>query len=633
MSIEIIQKAVVSLASVCDHAFSEDGKGFNGRDAEFGHSLAGQIEAGRSLSPNQLNAAFKMLQTYRKQLQNMGIELPESFNAITAIATEVKTEKPKSNGKISLQGKAIIVTFPYSPETVAKVKSIKGAKWNPDGKFWQFPFSAAADLMTSFSDFEVDPTIADEVKSAQSERLAELAIAQADYQKLVDASNVSAPLANGRSLYQHQKEAVLWSISQIQNTELRGAIMALDMGLGKTLCSLMVAKAYYQVFQIPVFVVCPASLKENWFREAEMVGVPIEVFSWAKMPKPLEINQYFLISDEAHYAQAGSKSARGKAFIELSTHENCKGSLALTGTPIKNGRPINLFPLLKATNHELAKNKRDFESYFCAAKVTRFCPWDVSGAAHLDELHARTKDVMFRRTKAQCLDLPEKTRMMRSAEVTGDALKTWKQSFLDAQIEYEQNQGMGKGEALVLLGKLRKAASVAKIETAIEMASDILEEGQQVVIFTEFLDTAKELHKRLGGELLIGETAVSDRQSLVDRFQSGQSKVFVSTSRAGGVGITLTAAQTVIMVDRPWTSGDAMQCEDRCHRIGQKNSVSVYWLQWHEIDQKIDTILEQKQERIELILEGKRKTLRGIGSPADIAQELCEDILTKGKKK
>ena len=630
MSTEIIQKAIASLANVCDHAFSEDGRGYNGRDAEFGHSLAEQIESGRSLSPNQLNAAFRMLQTYTKQLHKMGVDLPESFTA--TVATEVKAEKPKLNGKISLQGKAIIVTFPYSPETVAKVKSVKGAKWNPDGKFWQFPFSAAADLITSFSDFEVDPTIADEVKSAQSERLAELAIAQADYQKLIDAANVSAPLANGRNLYQHQKESVLWSISQIQNTELRGAIMALDMGLGKTLCSLMVAKAYYQVFEIPVFVVCPASLKENWFREAEMVGVPIEVFSWAKMPKPLEISQYFLISDEAHYAQAGSKSARGKAFIELSTHENCKGSLALTGTPIKNGRPINLFPLLKATNHELAKNKRDFESYFCAAKVTRFCPWDVSGAAHLDELHARTKNVMFRRTKAQCLDLPEKTRMMRSAEVTGDALKTWKQSFLDAQIEYEENQGMGKGEALVLLGKLRKAASIAKIETAIEMAGDILEEGQQVVIFTEFLETAKELHKRLGGELLIGETAVSDRQSLVDRFQSGQSKVFVSTSRAGGVGITLTAAQTVIMVDRPWTPGDTLQCEDRIHRIGQKNSVSAYWLQWHEIDIKIDTILEQKQERIELILEGKRKTLRGIGSPADIAQELCEDILKSGKK-
>ena len=632
MSIEVIQRAIASLAKVCDHAFSEDGKGFNGRDAEFGHSLAEQVEAGRNLSPNQLSAAFKMLQTYRKQLQNMGIDLPESFNVTTAIATQPKIEKPKPKGKISLQGKAIIVTFPYSPETVAKVKTIKGAKWNGEGKFWQFSFSAAADLVTAFPDFEIDPAIAGEVESAQSERLAELAIAQADYQKLVDAANVSAPLANGRNLYQHQKEAVLWSISQIQNTELRGAIMALDMGLGKTLCSLMVAKAYYQVFEIPVFVVCPASLKENWFREAEMVGVPIEVFSWAKIPKPLEISQYFLISDEAHYAQ-NLKSIRGKAFVELSTHENCKGSLALTGTPIKNGRPINLFPLLKATNHELAKNKRDFESYFCAAKVTRFCPWDVSGAAHLDELHARTKDVMFRRTKAQCLDLPEKTRMMRAAEVTGDALKTWKQSFLDAQIEYEQNQGMGKGEALVLLGKLRKAASVAKIETAIEMATDILEEGQQVVIFTEFLDTAKELHKRLGGELLIGETAVSDRQNLVDRFQSGQSKVFISTSRAGGVGITLTSAQTVIMVDRPWTSGDAMQCEDRCHRIGQKNSVSVYWLQWHEIDQKIDTILEQKQERIELILEGKRKTLRGIGSPADIAQELCEDILAKGKKK
>ena len=147
MDIEIIQKAIASLAKVCDHAFSEDGKGFNGRDAEFGHSLAEQIEAGRTLSPNQLNAAFKMLQTYRKQLQGMGIDLPESFSATTAIATQPKIEKPKPIGKISLQGKAIIVTFPYSPETVAKVKSVKGAKWNPDGKFWQFPFSSAAEII------------------------------------------------------------------------------------------------------------------------------------------------------------------------------------------------------------------------------------------------------------------------------------------------------------------------------------------------------------------------------------------------------------------------------------------------------------------------------------------------------
>jgi hypothetical protein len=73
-------------------------------------------------------------------------------------------------------------------------------------------------LITAFPDFDIDQEIASEVESAQSERLAELAIAQSDYQKLIDTANVSAPLANGRSLYQHQREAVLWSISQIQNT-------------------------------------------------------------------------------------------------------------------------------------------------------------------------------------------------------------------------------------------------------------------------------------------------------------------------------------------------------------------------------------------------------------------------------
>lgn len=530
-------------------------------------------------------------------------------------------------GQIARKGQKLILTFAYDPALVAKVKSISGARWNPDDKYWHLPASQLQPCLEAFPDFAVSDSIAQWQKEQKEAAIASLA----DCQKLIALADVNAPLTNGRMLYQHQKDAIVWAISQIQNTELRGAIMALDMGLGKTLASLVIAKAYEELFDIPVFVVCPASLKDNWLREAAMVELPIEVFSWAKMPKPLD-REYFLIADEAHYAQAGSKSARGKAFIALATHSNCKGNLCLTGTPIKNGRPVNLFPLLQASNHALAANKRDYEIRYCAAKQTQFCPWDVSGAAHLDELHLKTKDVMLRRTKKECLDLPSKTRVLRSAEVVGDALKTWKQAFIDAQEEYEANRGMGKGEALVLLGKLRQAASSAKIDSAIELASDLLEEGEQVVIFTEFLETAKTLHDRLGGELLIGETAVGDRQGLVDRFQSGQSKVFISTSRAGGVGITLTAAQNVIMVDRPWTPGDAVQCEDRCHRIGQKNVVTAYWLQWHDIDLKIDAILEQKQERIELILEGKRKTLRGINSPADIAVELAEDLLGKKKR-
>jgi SNF2 family DNA or RNA helicase len=117
---------------------------------------------------------------------------------------------------------------------------------------------------------------------------------------------------------------------------------------------------------------------------------------------------------------------------------------------------------------------------------------------------------------------------------------------------------------------------------------------------------------------------VEERQAIVDRFQGGQSDVFVGTIKAGGVGLTLTAANHVILLDRPWTPGDAEQAEDRLHRIGQGEMVNAIWLQHGAVDQAIDALLEAKQERIELVLRGKRKTLRGLSSPLELAKQLLE---------
>ena len=102
------------------------------------------------------------------------------------------------------------------------------------------------------------------------------------------------------------------------------------------------------------------------------------------------------------------------------------------------------------------------------------------------------------------------------------------------------------------------------------------------------------------------------------------SKIFIGTIKAGGVGLTLTAANQVILVDRPWTPGDADQAEDRCYRIGQKNTVNAYWIQLGMIDEAIDTLLAEKRDRIELVLKGKRKTLHGLSKPSELAKELLE---------
>ena len=148
----------------------------------------------------------------------------------------------------------------------------------------------------------------------------------------------------------------------------------------------------------------------------------------------------------------------------------------------------------------------------------------------------------------------------------------------------------------------------------------MIESGNSIVIFTEFVESAIAIHESLGGELLTGDS--KDRQGIVDRFQSGESKVFVGTIKAGGVGITLTAASTVLLVDRPWTPGDTAQAEDRIHRLGQTNACFAYWLQLGVIDTKIDELIASKQEKVDLLLEGKEQTRSASTSAREIAIEL-----------
>ncbi len=399
-----------------------------------------------------------------------------------------------------------------------------------------------------------------------------------------------------------------------------------------TLSTLAAAKLYQQLFGCYVWVICPVSLKENWKREAALAGVEIEVFSWAKVPPPTPTGRgYVLICDEAHYAQTLT-SIRTKAMLALA--EDAKAVYLISGTPMKNGRPANLFPLLKACGHRLAKDRKKYEQYFCEAGPTRFSRWDASGAAHLDELHKLTRDIILRRTKDQCLDLPPKTRVLRQAELS-DAAKDHYQHTLDTlraryQERVEKGEVTGGAEAVVELGFLRHAASLAKVETTTDLALQVMSEGSPIVVFTAFRDTADLIAAELGAEVLDGETKPRDRQPMVDRFQAGTKQAIVCTFGAGGVGITLHAASNVILSDRPWTPGDAQQSEDRLHRIGQHHPVTAHWIQAFEVDRAIDAILLTKQERIDLVMQGKRKTLRGAGgSPADIARELLPILLEK----
>lgn len=434
------------------------------------------------------------------------------------------------------------------------------------------------------------------------------------------------------------------------------ALLADDMGLGKTFQAMLWARAFKRAFRASVFIIAPKALRGGWAKEAQACGVPVEIYTWAKIAKP-PARPFVLIADEAHFAQS-MKAARTKAMLELAESPHCLGALMVSGTPMRGGRPINVFPLLKAVRHPLGKDQRKFEKYYCNAHDNGF-GWDTTGAAHLDELMEQIKPIMLRRLKKDVLkDLPPKQRIVRPVEISPNAAKLYKEAFDKAQREYiqrklatkekiargeklDKNDVQDGGEALVMLTHLRRAGSIAKVECAIDLADEILDQGRQIIIFTEFADSAQAMaahyrNKRFGVELLTGEA--KDRDAMIERFQTGKSRVWISTIKAGGVGLTLTAASDVVLLDRPWMIDDAQQAEDRVHRKDEvmegrmKESpdvkVTTYWLQGFEVDQKIDARLFEQEKVLGNVMAGDRKTLRGVKTVHQLAQEIADELFT-----
>lgn len=570
-------------------------------------------------------------------------ELLQLQGRLVELIREKQERDKQPEKRIILLGDKIACYSPYDRGEVDKFREIKDkfpkGGFNGDDKSWRFPIEAYSLIFELLEGYWIDPNLQGSIANYEREQAEieeakrkEAEVKAGNISHLLEFAELDKPLSNGWHLFDHQKEAVRWLLTHTKEGILQGGILADDMGLGKSLSALIAAKAIQKANNCPIFVICPASLKDNWLREADRARVAIEVFSWAKMPTPLESQKYLIIADEAHYAQ-NITSQRTKKLLALAKNPNCLGSWLLTGTPIKNGRPINLYPLLYCCGHSLAPDEKgwEYQKYYCSAEhkwVGKRSVWDNTGAAHLDELAKKTEDVIFRRTKKECLNLPPKLRSFKPVELKPEQYKEYKKAIADLVSQYRERVAAGEvdesAEALVTLNYLRKVGSKYKVEGALEIAQEILEQGQSVVIFTEFVESAKELHAKLGGEILLGETPVSDRQGIVDRFQSGESKVFVGSIKAGGVGITLTAASNVILLDRPWTPGDAEQAEDRCYRIGQSETVTSFWIQLGIIDERIDQLLESKGQRIELVLQGKRKTLKGLDKPSELAKELLE---------
>ena len=436
----------------------------------------------------------------------------------------------------------------------------------------------------------------------------------------------------------HQKEA----IEKLAGS--RRFILADDMGLGKTTATIIAA---LETGAKKILIICPASLKINWQREIEnytdrsvyiaegkkfstesdFVIVNYDIlknFHDMKEKGKSLLNQSefeLVILDEAHMI-SNPQAQRTKIINHYV--KNIKRVWLLTGTPMTS-RPMNYYNLLNIIESPVAQNWMAYAIRYCQGyqfMAGKRKVWNVTGASNLEELRDRTSKQILRRLKEDVLDLPDKI-------ISPVYLRLKSKEYEELMGEYYDWFDNKKDESSSLtvqfskLMKVRKVIANEKTNQTIEFAENIIEQGKKVIIFTNFTDTLQTIYQHFGKQAvyLDGSCSKPHRQNAVDEFQENDKiKVFVGNLKAAGVGLTLTAAEVVIMNDLSFVPAEHAQAEDRAYRYGQKSNVLVYYpLYENTIEGAVYDILNRKKEII--------RTVMGDQQPENVG-DVVEEILT-----
>ena len=401
-----------------------------------------------------------------------------------------------------------------------------------------------------------------------------------------------------------------------------------EPGLGKTLQSIGIvdtAGAY------PALVICPSSLKINWQREVEkftdkkalildnatrtawpyflqmgMFHVAIvnyeslrKYFVWDTGGKDFRLKDVVfndaikvfrsVIIDESHRVK--DPSAQQTIFTR-GIAEGKEWRILLSGTPVVN-RAEDLVAQLSIMGR--------LQEFGGRAKFLA----DYGENDNLEELSQQLyRRCMIRREKEKVLtQLPDKTR----TDLYVDIANREEYSLAEADLaEYlrqytectdREIRRKMRMEALVKFMTLRSLSAVGKVKQAIDFVRVFLASGKPLILFCSLHEIVDELCKAFPEAVTVtGRDNATDKQAAVDAFQSGDAKLIVCSIKAAGVGLTLTASSNVAFIELPWTYADCCQCEDRAHRIGQKDNVNCYYLLGHHtIDHTLYRLIHHKK--------------------------------------
>ncbi|KTC89678.1 DEAD/DEAH box helicase [Fluoribacter dumoffii] len=419
-------------------------------------------------------------------------------------------------------------------------------------------------------------------------------------------------------------------------------ILADDMGLGKTvqtLAHLQCEKEQDRV-KAATLIVAPTSLVGNWKAEAERFTPQLKVLIYhgserhqdnfddydivvstyglihRDKEKFINYSFYYLILDEAQFI----KNARTKT-TQIIQQLKAMHRLCLTGTPLENhlGELWSLFHFLMPG---LLGDAKQFRLWF-RTPIEKYA--DLN---RREVLIKRVQPFILRRTKNQVVrELPPKTEMMRTIEIIGpqrDLYEAIRMSMEKKVRDAIAKQGLGKSHILLLdaLLKLRQVccdprllslpeASIAhgtsaKLEALMDLLDNLVGEGRKVLVFSQFTSMLQLIEEELQSRnydylKLTGQTV--HRQAMVEKFQEGKTPVFLISLKAGGTGLNLTRADTVIHYDPWWNPAVEDQATDRSHRIGQENPVFVYKLITSgTVEEAILSMQEKKRQLVEGVL-------------------------------
>ncbi len=426
-----------------------------------------------------------------------------------------------------------------------------------------------------------------------------------------------------------------------------GGILADDMGLGKTVQTLSFLATQRdqqqkaqttEESQLPCLLVVPTSLVSNWVREAAQFVPDMKVLALQGLDRKQyfdQIAQHDLIittypllhrDSEALFAQEYDMVILDEAqYVKNPTSQVAKiirqiaarHRMALTGTPMENNLE-ELWCLFDWLIPGLLGNRKSFGEKF------RKPIEKESNHARQAALSKRISPFVMRRTKDQVVtDLPPRTQMIESIELTGPqrALYETVRATMHERVRQALAQkGLASSRITVLdaLLKLRQAcsdpqlvklASAAKITTSakrsrlIEMLEELFAQGRRVLVFSQFVEMLNLIEadvKARGWDYLMLTGQTQKRGELVNAFQSGKASLFLISLKAGGVGLNLTAADTVILYDPWWNPAIERQAMDRVHRIGQDKPVFVHRL----IAQgTVETKIAQMQARKQALMD------------------------------